>query len=88
MDRQVTLRIPASLAARLADAAKSTRRRRSEIVRMALEEYLEVSGRTAVRPIDLVRDLVGSVDTGIPDLGERHREHLIRIFRRGRAADT
>jgi hypothetical protein len=30
---------------------------------------------------------VGSVDTGVPDLGERHREHLIRLFR-GRTVDT
>jgi hypothetical protein len=37
-----------------------------------------------VRPVDRVRDLLGSVESGIPDLGLRHREHLIQRLRRGR----
>jgi hypothetical protein len=29
-------------------------------------------------PYEAVKDLVGRLDTGIADLGERHRAHLIR----------
>jgi Arc/MetJ family transcription regulator len=27
-------------------------------------------------PIDRVRDLLGSIESGVPDLGSHHREHL------------
>jgi hypothetical protein len=30
-----------------------------------------------------VKNLIGKVESGIPDLGEAHREHLRRRFRRG-----
>jgi hypothetical protein len=36
------------------------------------------------RPIDLVRDLLGSVESGIPDLGQHHRDYLLRRLRRAR----
>jgi hypothetical protein len=31
-----------------------------------------------------VRDLLGSIASGRADLGQRHRDHLIRRLRRGR----
>jgi hypothetical protein len=37
-----------------------------------------------VRPIERVRDLLGSIASGRSDLGRRHREYLIRRLRRGR----
>jgi len=89
MDQQLTVRIPADLARRLDRAASATKRRRSELVRLALEQFLLRPGRSsAVRPIDLVRDLIGSVDSGIPDLAERHREYLIERLRRDRSTDS
>jgi RHH-type rel operon transcriptional repressor/antitoxin RelB len=89
MERQLTVRIPADLAKRLDRAERVTNRRRSELVRLALEQFLQgPGGSPAVRPIDLVRDLIGSIDTGIPDLAERHREYLSQRLRRGRSADS
>lgn len=86
MDRQLSVRLPAGLANKLERAARQTRRRRSELVRIALEQFLGGPGKTAVvRPIDLVRDLVGSVQSGLPDLGQRHREYLMSRFGRGRS---
>jgi predicted DNA-binding protein len=82
MESQITLRLPADLAERLDRAAKRQRRKRSDVVRQALEQFLDVE--PAVRPIERVRDLLGSVESGIPDLGQRHREYLIRRLRRGR----
>ena len=89
MERQLMVRIPADLAKRLHRAEVVTKQRRSELVRLALEQFLLGQGRSpAVRPIDLVRDLVGSISTGIPDLAERHREYLIQRLRRDRPADS
>ena len=82
MERQLTMRLPADLAAKLEESARRLRRKRSEVVREALEHYLE--SEPEVRPIERVRDLLGSVASGRRDLGRRHREYLIRRLRRGR----
>ena len=82
MENQLTLRLPADLAAKLARSAKRQKRKRSEVVRAALEQYLNTEPN--VRPIEQVRDLLGSVASGRPDLGQRHRDYLIRRLRRGR----
>ena len=81
MERQLTVRISAALAEELEKAARRLGRKRSEIVRMALEQFLEAEH--AERPIERVHDLLGRIETGIPDLGERHREYLIERLRHG-----
>ena len=86
MERQLTLRVPSELAEKLERSARRLRRKRSEVVRLALEEFLDSTSEAAleIRPIDRVRDLLGRVRSGIPDLGQRHREYLLRRLRRGR----
>ena len=81
MESQLTLRLPAALAEKLERSARRLKRKRSDVVRQALEQFLDAGPE--VRPIDRVRDLLGSVETGVSDLGQRHREHLIRRLRRG-----
>ena len=81
MDSQLTLRLPGELADKLGRSAKRLKRKRSDVVRLALEQFLD--SEPDVRPIERVRDLLGSVQSGIPDLGQRHREHLIQRLRRG-----
>jgi len=82
MERQLTLRMPADLAERLDEVAKRLRRKRSEVMRMALEQFLETE--IADRPIERVRDLLGQIESGLPDLGEHHREYLLKRIRHGR----
>ena len=81
MQSQLTLRLPVALAERLARSAKSLRRKRSDVVRLALENFL--AAEPDGRPIERVRDLIGAVESGVPDLGQRHREHLIKRLRSG-----
>ena len=81
MDSQLTLRLPGELADRLGRSAKRLRRRRSDVGRLALEQFLD-SG-PGIRPVERVRDLLGRIESGVPDLGQRHREHLIQRLRRG-----
>ena len=84
MERQLTLRMPANLATQLDKIARRTRRRRSEVVRLAVEQFLdEADTKSELKPIDLVRDLIGSVENGVPDLGQSHREYLLKRLRRG-----
>ena len=89
MERQLTLRLPAALARRLERAAREMRRRRSEVVRLALEQFLEGSGgEPHAPPVELVRDLLGSLESGLPDVGQRHRDYLVRRLKRGPSASS
>jgi predicted DNA-binding protein len=83
LERQLTLRMSANLASKLGRVARNTRRKRSEVVRLALEQFLDdAETKVEHRPFDLVRDLLGSVESGVPDLGQRHRDYLLKRLRR------
>jgi Arc/MetJ-type ribon-helix-helix transcriptional regulator len=85
MESQLTVRIPLSLAEKLEQVARESHRKRSDLVRMALEEFLGDRGEPLeTRPYDRVRDLLGSVESGIPDLGQNHREHLLQRLKSAR----
>jgi len=85
---QLTLRLPKDLALELRRKARKLGRKRSELVRQALRLYLAdglAEERPAeVRPYERVRGLIGVYQSGVPDLGLRHRDHLIRRLRGGR----
>lgn len=91
MNRQLTIRMPAALEDQLKRAARRLRRSRSDVIRLALEQFLqdifEERGASS-SPIERVRDLLGQVDGGLPDLGQRHREHLLERLRRSRVVST
>lgn len=82
MEQQLTLRLSAETAEQLDRMAKRLQRKRSEVVRLALEQFLAVQVES--RPIDRVRDLLGRVESGVPDLGQRHRDYLVKRLRNGR----
>jgi hypothetical protein len=49
---------------------------------MALESFVKQAGvKEEGSPYDRVKSLLGSVSSGIPDLGGSHREHLLRKFK-------
>jgi predicted DNA-binding protein len=82
MESQLTLRLPGALSEKLERSARLLRRKRSDVVRLALEQFLD--SEPEIRPVERVRDLLGRIESGVPDLGQRHREHLIRRLRRGK----
>jgi predicted DNA-binding protein len=82
MESQLTLRLPGALREKLERTATRLKRKRSDVVRLALEQFLETE--PDIRPVERVRDLLGRVESGVPDLGQNHREHLIRRLRRGK----
>lgn len=81
METQLTIRLPSDLSAKIRDKSRRLGLKRSDIVRLALTEFLEGPEETS-SVYDRVKHLAGSIKTGIPDLGQRHREHLIRKFRK------
>ncbi len=85
MPDQVTVRLPPDLSRALRRASRQLRRRNSDIVRLALQSFLHVEEAGAARPAERVRGLIGSIESGVPNLAERHRELVIAsLKRRGR----
>lgn len=85
VERQLTVRLPDGLLAKLERAARRAGRKRSQLVRQALEQFLGGSEMNLyTQPVELVRDLLGAVESGLPDLGQRHREYLLSRLRHGR----
>ena len=83
MNTQLTVRLPDTLEKDIAMLARKLRIKRSDIVRIALEKFVrQAAGEEEDSPYDRVKGLLGIVSSGISDLGESHREHLLRKFRR------
>ncbi len=80
---QLTVRMPRELTVALKQAAERMQRHPSDVVRMALREYLGAYPADS-RPADRVRHLVGSVETGVADLAENHRAYVLESLLRGR----
>ena len=82
MEQQLTLRVSAEMAAQLDRLAKKLGWKRSDLVRQALEQF--IANPIEARPIERVRDLLGRLESGLPDLGQRHRDYLVRSLRNAR----
>ena len=82
MQDQVTVRLPADLSQALRRASRRLRRRNSDVVRLALQAFLQVGEPGASRPAHRVRDLIGSIESGVPALAERHRAYVLQALRR------
>lgn len=83
MQGQLTIRLTDELEQRLESTAHRLNRKRSDIVRLALQKFIgEAEAEAGFSPFDNIRHLAGSVESGITDLGENHRDHLKSRFKR------
>ena len=74
--KQLVVRIPSELEDDLQRAAARTRKSRSVVVREALQLYLRPDAGKGTAA-DRVAHLVGSVESGIPDLAENDRRYKL-----------
>jgi Arc/MetJ-type ribon-helix-helix transcriptional regulator len=84
MKDQITVRLPRELSRALDAAARRTRRRRSEVIRLSLAAFLMPGDAGRGRPVDRVRGLIGSLESGIPDLAENHRKYILESLKNAR----
>ena len=84
MSRQLSIRLPEELADALEEASKRLNVNFSEVIRIALRDFLRRFPPDSKKPADRVCELIGSLESGIPDLAERHREYIVESLRRGR----
>lgn len=83
MQSQLTVRLSDDLDKEISSLAKRLHLKRSDIVRMALEKFLgDFQGTEESKPYDKVKNLIGSIYSGISDLGEAHRKHLLGRIKR------
>jgi metal-responsive CopG/Arc/MetJ family transcriptional regulator len=78
---QLTVRLPDELDQALAAVAERLQRKRGEVVRIALRRFLEID--VDGEPAERVRSLLGSLESGVPDLAENHRRYILESLRRG-----
>jgi predicted DNA-binding protein len=83
----LSIRLSEDLERRLELEAQRSGQHRSAIIRALLERNLptEEELQEARARWERVRHLIGSVDSGLTDLGSNHEEHLRRIFDERRA---
>ena len=82
MQAQLTVRLTDDLDKGVAALAERMHLKRADIVRMALQKFLESTQIEERSPYDKVHDLIGSLQSGFPDLGKSHRVHLLKKFRK------
>lgn len=83
MITQITVRVPEDLNREVYSMAKRLHLKRSDIVRMALEKFIRGDkGAKQGTPYEQVKNLIGSIASGLPDLGESHRKYLIERIKR------
>ena len=79
MQSQLTVRLPDNLEREISNYAKRLHLKRSDIVRIALERFLkETQIREEQSPYERVSNLIGAVESGVSDLGQSHRKHLLK----------
>ncbi|HEX5715704.1 MAG TPA: ribbon-helix-helix protein, CopG family [Thermoanaerobaculia bacterium] len=83
MSDQLTIRLSEEMNRALEAASTRMRRKRSEIVRLALSQFLNLKTPGDETPESQVRHLIGSLETGIPDLAENHRSYLLESLKHG-----
>src|SRR3978361_1587774 len=84
MSDQLTIRLPEDLNQALEAASVRLRRKRSDIVRLALYNFFSLAPANDDKPSARVQHLLGALDSGVPDLAENHRAYsLASLKRRG-----
>jgi metal-responsive CopG/Arc/MetJ family transcriptional regulator len=81
---QLTVRMPDEYTEKLNMLSKKMGLKRSDVVRLALKRFLDESDEaTDEPPFEKVKSILGVAESGIKDLGQRHRHYLIQKIGRG-----
>lgn len=81
---QMTIRIPEEYMTQVRDISLRTGLKKSDIARLAIKDFLDrfnVAQGQEDKPINKASDLIGVVNSGVPDLGRNHRRHILQAMR-------
>ncbi|MFC1857665.1 hypothetical protein ACFL9U_06495 [Thermodesulfobacteriota bacterium] len=80
---QFTVRLPDEYSGKIALLSKKLGLKQSDIARMALKQFVEENlDKNRSSPFQKLKHLIGSAESGIQDLGQRHREHIIEKLKK------
>ncbi|MBW2000766.1 MAG: CopG family transcriptional regulator [Deltaproteobacteria bacterium] len=83
MTVQLTIRMPDEYKEKIDSLAKKMGLKKSDVARMALKHFIEENlGDDRNVPYARVKHLVGSAQSGIKDLGQRHRKYIVQSIRK------
>ena len=81
--QQLTIRMPEEYFYKIEQIAKLRVLKKSDVTRMAIRKYLdEYSTEEETDLYSKSKRLFGIVESGISDLGQNHRDHLIKKIRK------
>ena len=81
---QLTVRVSDEYTQKLNLLSKRMGLKRSDVVRLALKQFLDENSEGIYQlPFQKVKSILGVAESGIKDLGQRHRHYLIQKMRRG-----
>jgi metal-responsive CopG/Arc/MetJ family transcriptional regulator len=81
---QMTIRMPDEYTKKLDQLSKRMGLKRSDVIRLALKQFFQEDDlQDHSSPFQKVSHLLGVAESGIRDLGKRHRDYLITKIRRG-----
>ena len=81
---QLTIRMPDEYGEKIKVLAEKMGLKKSDIARLALKQFVEESlGNDQSTPYQKIRHLLWSAESGIPDLGQRHRYYLMNKILKG-----
>jgi metal-responsive CopG/Arc/MetJ family transcriptional regulator len=77
--QQLTIRIPEKYFSKMEQIAKSSGLKKSDISRMAIQKFLKEYNNDQEKDLyNKAKRLIGVVESGIPDLGQNHREYFVK----------
>jgi predicted DNA-binding protein len=79
---QLTIRMPKEQMTMIEYIAKKMELKKSDVTRIALKKFIEEYNESTEEPFTKVKHLLGIVESGIPDLGQRHRDYLIKKIKK------
>jgi predicted transcriptional regulator len=81
---QLTIRMPDEYREKIEILAEKMGLKKSDVARLALKQFIEENmDNEQRRPYEKVKHLLGAAESGMKDLGQRHRDHLIQKIRKG-----
>ena len=79
---QLTIRMPEEQMIMIEYIAKKMELKKSDVTRIALKKFIEEYNDSTEKPFTKAKHLLGIVESGMSDLGQRHREYLIKKIKK------
>lgn len=77
---EITVEIPLELDGKISLLMQELNVSKSALMRVALEHFIKKHEPQAQSPYERAQDLIGVIESNIPDLGSNHEKHLAARF--------